>query len=260
MRKLSQPPKLADLFARYLDRQAAAQIVGLGFGPSSGDVVPHEAVPAQPIDPRLAWDEALTAVHYYSPTVKVPGEQPPADWSSLVSTAEPLVALPFCVGNFPQLVRSLQPLLHMEGWPSLQGATWRALPAPGLIEWACEVAHKDSVPQRLLAAGTLRLARQFDHAAKLLERPGADLSAQWQAAWANEKASLAWHRGHWEEAAKAWGSQPQSIPVQFNRGMSALFLGRPSDARASLAQAASLIPETDGWHHLARLYLAVAES
>jgi len=53
---------------------------------------------------------------------------------------------------------------------------------------------------------------------------------------------------------------PDSVPILFNRGMAALFLDRPADARAALRTAVEKIPESSGWHHLGRLYLALAES
>ncbi len=42
-------------------------------------------------------------------------------------------------------------------------------------------------------------------------------------------------------------------------GMAALFLGQSAEARTSLGQAAAQLPEVGAWHHLARLYLALAE-
>src|SRR5581483_2619950 len=51
---------------------------------------------------------------------------------------------------------------------------------------------------------------------------------------------------------------PESVPVLFNRGMAALFLGRPAEAREDLRRAVGRLPEPDGWHHLGRLYLALA--
>ena len=41
--------------------------------------------------------------------------------------------------------------------------------------------------------------------------------------------------------------------------MAALFLGRPAEARAPLGQAIPRLPEDNSWHHLARLYLTLAE-
>jgi hypothetical protein len=45
---------VTELFRQYLRRQMAAHAEGLGFADPDGLVVPHEAVPVQPVDPRLA--------------------------------------------------------------------------------------------------------------------------------------------------------------------------------------------------------------
>jgi hypothetical protein len=55
-----------------------------------------------------------------------------------------------------------------------------------------------------------------------------------------------------------WQAQEASVPVLFNRGMAALFLGRAAQAREPLTQAVAGLPETSAWHHLAQLYLALA--
>ncbi len=75
---------------------------------------------------------------------------------------------------------------------------------------------------------------------------------------ANEEAALAWHRGQTEEALAAWQAQKASVPVLFNRGMAALFLGRSAEAQASLTEAVTQLPDTSAWHHLGHLYLALA--
>ena len=111
----------------------------------------------------------------------------------------------------------------------------------------------------LLAAGILRLGRQFDDAAELLGRHQASTPADWQAARANEEGALAWHRGEVEEAVTLWQQQPPSAPVLFNRGMAALFLGKPAEARPLLAEAVAQLSEQSGWHHLGHLYLALAD-
>ena len=227
-------PELAELFANYLHRQAVAHDAGWLAAEPSGEVVPYDAVPVQSLDPRLAWDEAMAAAEYLqTPVAKVTRPKPP-DWAGLVSGQEPVLALPFCLGNFPQMVRNLSPLLHPESL-ALPRRLAARMTAPGLLEWADRLATTGAEPQPLLAAGVL------------------------DAALANEEAALSWHRGRTDEAARAWQAQPESVPVLFNRGMAALFLGRPAEARSSLGQAAASLPESSGWHHLARLYLAVAE-
>jgi hypothetical protein len=41
--------------------------------------------------------------------------------------------------------------------------------------------------------------------------------------------------------------------------MAALFLDEPQKARASLVKAVEHIPDSSAWHHLGRLYLALAD-
>jgi hypothetical protein len=220
-----------------------------------GEVVPFEAAPAQPIDPRLAWDEALACARCFQPAADLRPLRVPPDWPSLVAGHEPLTALPFCLGNFPQLVRDLHALLH--GTPAAPRAVAR--PVPTVAEWAAQEAQKRQFPQALLTVAVLRLARQYDSAADLLRQLRDEAPAGWQAAWANEEAALAWHRGQADEAVRLWQGQPDSAPVLFNRGMAALFTGRPDEARAALGGAVEQLPEDGTWHHLGRLYLALAE-
>jgi hypothetical protein len=244
------PPTLADLFRQFLQRQSAAHAEGLGYAEPGDAAVPHDAVPVQPVDPQLAWNDALAAARHFQPDAR--DWAVPPDWPGLVGAQEPAVALAFCLGNFPQLVRNLHPLLSAEP-PALRPGPTAPLAVPGLLEWA---GRTRAFPQALLAAGMLRLARQHDAAAGLL---AADAPAAWQAARANEQAALAWHRGEAERALALWDSQSDSVPVLFNRGMAALFLGRRAEARDPLSRAVAALPETDAWHHLACLYLALAE-
>jgi tetratricopeptide (TPR) repeat protein len=256
----TQPPQpaLVDLLTHYIQRQAAAHGDGLGVT-VGGDVVPFEAVPAQPVDPRLAWDEALAAARHYRPASETRSWKAPAEWPTLVAGREPLTALAFCLGNFPQLVRDLSPLLHATDLKTLRQPPSSPAPVPLVREWVERVIAEGRHGESLLAAATLRLAGQFDPAADALERLRQDLPAAWTAALANEAAALAWHSGRAEEAARLWHKQPASVPVMFNRGMAALFMGKAADARPALRQAAEKLPDDGSWHHLARLYQALAE-
>jgi tetratricopeptide (TPR) repeat protein len=253
----SVPPSLAELLTRYLQEQASAHAAGLAFA-ETGAVVPHEAAPVQPIDPKLAWDEALAAARCFRPG-RPASLTAPADWPALVAAREAETGLPFCVGNFPQLVRDLLVLLQTADLASLPAAPGRPLSLPALREAAEALPHQAEPLQVLATVGTLRLAREFDRAAELLSRHGLAAPADWQPCWANERAALAWHRGQREEAAALWQIEPDSVPVRFNRGMAALFLGRPVEARSHLSAAVQQLPAASGWHHLGRLYLALAE-
>jgi hypothetical protein len=255
----TDPPKtLADLTAEYLGRQAAAHADGVGFAEPAGDVVPFDAVPAQPVEPRLAWGEACQALRHFAPGGAAAAVKAPADWAGLVANREPLTALPFCLGNYPQLVRDLHPLWRGGSLRALLTPV-RPLAAPGVVDWASRALAEGRSAQALLGAGVARLAGDLEAAGRLLDDCRANLPPAWQAAAANEEAALAWHRGDAEAALAAWGAQAESVPVLFNRGVAALFLDRPGEARPPLARAAQQLAEDDAWHHLARLYLALAE-
>jgi hypothetical protein len=241
---------LAELFRNYLRRQAAAQAAGLGYAEPSDEVVPYESVPVQPVDPRLAWDDAVAVVPHLA--AALPALAVPPDWPALVAAQEPVVAVAFSLGNFPQMVRTLHPLLGGGDLAALRAVPARPASMPALIEWA----RRSRGAQGLLAAGVLRLAGQFDAAEVVLR--GTDVPAPWEALRANEAAALDWHRGRADEALASWQAQPASVPVLFNRGMAALFLGKVGDAHAALTEAVGRLPETSAWHHLGQLYLALA--
>lgn len=251
------PQSLAEMFKRYLQQQASAHCEGFGTL-AAGEVVPFEAAPVQPIDPRLAWEEAVAAARYYATKVNEKALCVPPDWGVLTTAQEPALALPFCLGNYPQMVRDLRGLLQATD-SATQAASARPLSAPATSEWAADLARRKAFPQALLGIAALRLARQYDEAEGLAEQLQAGCPSEWRPALANERAALAWQRGRREEAAGQWRSLDASVPVLFNRGMAALFLGHPKEARTWLLQAVGQLPEESGWHHLARLYLALAE-
>ncbi len=250
-------PALADLLAGYLQRQTAAQAEGLGTADTQ-EVVPHEAGPVQPIDPKLAWTETLEVLPFYSSNGEVRPLKAPPDWPVLVAGLEPQVAVAFCLGNFPQLVRNLQPLLHGKDLGQLKPSTGRPLAVSALETWSAQTSKQHRFPECLLALAGCRLARQFDRADALAAEQK-EIPAEWKVAWENERAALLWHRGQAAEALKMWQSQESSVPVLFNRGMASLFLNKRPAARSCLNQAVSQIPEASSWHHLGRLYLALAE-
>jgi tetratricopeptide (TPR) repeat protein len=252
----SVQPTLGNLLALYMERQKEARSLGLDVGDQSGDVVPHEVGPVQPIDARLAWDEAQAVLSFYAETTKRPLQAPP-QWSHVVAAHEPATALPFAVGNFPQLVRNFQALTNTADLATLRPTASRPVHAPTLVEWADKQAETAQFPRALMALGALRLAKQFEAADALIAVADANVPAEWKAAWANERAALAWQRGNYQEAMANWESQTPSTPVLFNRGMAALFCGHPAAAKPALEKAAANLPETGAWHHLACLYLTM---
>jgi tetratricopeptide (TPR) repeat protein len=246
-------PDLARLLAQYLKREAAS-------APASaclpGEVVPHEASLAQPLDPRLAQEGAASVFRYYQPESPSLGVQFPPEWQSLVANVEPQLGVPFAAGNFPQLVRDLQSLFRGHDNAGANSNPAAGSPAGSLMNWA---ARQQEPFGQLLAAGLLRLGRYFPQADETLARAERRLPRELLPALTNERAALAWHRGETEQAAELWMHQPPGVPSLFNRGMAALFLGRAAEARPPLRQVVAQIPEADPWHHLGQLYLALAE-
>jgi tetratricopeptide (TPR) repeat protein len=241
---------VADLLTRYLERQTESASQGLGFA-DLGDATPYDATPMQPVEPRQAWQDAVAVAHSL-PTPATTWDVPPA-WPTLVAQQEPAVAIAFSLGNYPQIVRHVHPLLSGEP-TALRQETSQPAPAPDLIVWVGQ-AKTDSA--RLLAAGVLRLARHFDRAAELLDSVH---DSAWSAARDNEAAALAWHRGQPEKALSLWLAQEPRPAVLFNRGMALLFLGHKAEAVEPLAAAVAALPETSAWHHLASLYLTLARA
>jgi hypothetical protein len=245
------PLPLAELFTRYLDRQVDAQARGLVHAGSGGEVEPYDTGPILPVDARLAWSNAVAAC----PDTPAAGWPVPPEWAALVAGQEPAVAVPFCLGNFPQLVRDLHSLVAGTD-PLAARKPVRPLATDNLAAWA---RRQKSYPDTLLAAGVLRLAQHFDAAEAALGREE-DAPSRWRPARANEAAALAWHAGRHAEALAMWQAQPASVPVLFNRGMALLFLGRPAEARGPLSEAVAGLPETSAWHHLGKLYLTLADA
>ena len=247
-------PSLQDLAARLLAGQIGAHASGLAaFEPN--EVTPYEAGPVQPINPETAWREAVVALTYCG-VQEVPAAPP--HWPHLVANHEPVVALAFCVGNFPQLVRNFHQILQSRELTSLRPVAGRPTLAPQVSAWAEQCAANPEFPKALVALGALRLAKQFDEADRLVAALDSAVPAEWQAAWDNEKAALAWHRGDMLAALTAWRGMSPSLPVRFNMAMAELFSGDAAAARVRLTDVVREMPESSAWHHLARLYLTLA--
>lgn len=238
-------PDLETLLSGYVRRQAEAEAMGLGRGDGL-EVTPYEAGPVQAIEPRVAWEEGCVALASFGkPATNL---KAPAGWVNLVTQAEPRVAIAFCVGNYPQLVRDFHALLGQADLTSLRPTTGAALSIPSLLEWA---EKSTEYPRVALAMAACRLSNQF----AMAERLGLNtVPAEWRAVHANEMASLAWHQGKCDEAIDRWASQETSLPVRFNLAMARLFSGGGANVRADLEAVMAELPERSAWHHLARVY------
>lgn len=255
-REISEQPRLTELAARYLNEQVQAHDAGFDLHDSGSEVVLFEAGPVQAVDPRTAWKEAQASLALFDSQLPNPVAVP-SFWGQLVASQEPAVALAFCGGNYPQLMRDWHLLLREDDLARLCPSGGAPLPL-SLEDWIKPIAAGAQFPDAILALGCLRLARQFDMAAELVQSLTARTPASWQAAWLNELAALDWHQGHHAEAIASWDRQAPAVPVLFNRGMAALFLGKKNVAENAFLQANAKLPESSSWYHLGQLYRTFA--
>ena len=251
------PPSIAQLTASYLGRTQDAETLAAAAD-ALGEVEPHEVTIGYRAEPRLAWHESLQVLTAFGrKTETIPA---PADWGSLVARQDGVAALPFCLGNYPQRVRDLGNLLQTGSLGDLLSGRSENQPvSSGLLNWGKRHVEAGDLPHVLIVAANYRAAGDFDRASATLEQLKSNLAAEWQPILANEEAALLWHRGEHAAAAVMWANLPDSIPVQFNRGMAELFLGRPGAAIEPLKAAIAGLPESSAWHHLASLYLGLSE-
>jgi len=256
-RSPSTPPTLAALTAGFLSRTEDAETL-TAAADALGDVQPHEVSVGYRAEPRLAWQESLEVLAAFGQKASpIPA---PADWGGLVARQDGLPALPFALANYPQRVRDLGTLLQTENLGDLLADPVETTPvSTGLLKWGSRHVQAGELPHALMAAANYRAGRDFDRATETLAGLKATVGTDWQPVLANEEAALLWHRGRYAEAADLWTTLSDSVPVRFNRGMAALFLGRPAEAREHLKAAVAGLADSSAWHHLASLYLTLAE-
>jgi tetratricopeptide (TPR) repeat protein len=233
-------PSLEDLMVRFLASRSDAAATAVE--PGEGDVEPHEVATGFRVDPWAAWKDATGELN----AAAVPL---PPDWATLVNQPSSTFAVPMAVGNFPQRVRDLHPLLAKFEPADLRPSNSQA-PMPGLSSLRSWI-KKNAETHPLVAAGLARLIGDYDTAERLLSSKDPEA--------ANERAALLWQRGRCGEALSAWNTMPETPTVLFNRGMALLFHGKTPEAKSALTKAAATLPEASGWNALARLYLALAE-
>lgn len=256
MDRSTRPPSIAALTAGFLGRTADAEALAAAAD-AIGEVEPHEVSIGFRAEPGLAWRESLEVLAAFGrSTSPIPA---PGDWGGLVVRQEAVAAMPFALGNYPQRVRDVGSLIGATDLGKLLPEKVESAPASiGLVKWGARHLQDGELPRSLIAAANYRAARDFTRAEEALKGLKVSAGAEWSAVVANEEAAILWHRGEYAKAADRWAKLSDSVPVQFNRGMADLFLGRPG-AVDHLRAAVAGLPDTSAWHHLASLYLALAE-
>lgn len=238
------PPSIAELTRGYLDRSSAQPSEA-----SDGLFEPYEVSASFRPEPRMAWNEAQVAFALFSTGVS---ETPiPTGWDGLVQRRDSIAAVACCVGNFPQMLQDMGPLMSIDNLTTLR-------PSPTSATGG-EPKANGTWSELVVRAGVARLEGDFDAADQLLNAAQSGSKGEVADLIANERAALAWHRGKCDEAIKIWSSLPESPAVALNRGMAALFSGKAADAVAPLKAALEGFSTESGWHHLASLYLALAQ-
>jgi hypothetical protein len=241
-------PSLAELFAGYLNQAEVTPVDA-----ASGVVEAYDAGLAHPVDAALAWRGALSCLAGIG---DLSGIERPPEWITLVQARDSYPAVAMAAGNYPQMLRDLPGLVQAENL-----ADFRAVPAPdqnlpGLSSWAGRTAQV-SFAGRMLAAGLLRLAGQFSAAKEFLS-DAAGLSKSQNQILQNERATLQWSLGNFDQASQVWHEHSQTPFGAFNLGMSELF-HKPGEALPHLQAAVGMLADDDPWRHLAGIYLALAE-
>lgn len=253
-------PSLQDLMVHFLATRSDAS-AGAVESVAEGEVEPFEVAAGFRVDPRAAWTDAVAAIN---PGGNAPGSPVgplPTEWAALVSQPAAAFAVAMAAGNFPQRVKDLQPLLAKFDPAELRpsGGLTPSSGLSGLRTWIARETKKRQPASTLLAAGVARSVGEFDWAGEILADAEPLCTGELRSAWENERAALLWQRGECDAALAAWDAMADTPATLFNRGMANLFLGKLDTAKGLLTKAVAALPESSGWHALARLYLAVAE-
>lgn len=230
-------PRWQDLLTRVIQQDHPEN--------STSEVELYQAQPALGLDLGMAWNEALLPGTLLSEEEPPVSARFPSAWNAArnVSLAAPF---PCCIGLAPQFLQKIDYILD-----NASSFFQKELPTmPVGMTAEVTLDNKTTLSQLAIA----RLAGDFEQVHRLIpELDGEQLQK-------NEHAAQLWLAGKREEARHAWDSLDGKHPViGFNQGLAALAHGDVARGRKCLTAAAKGFDESTGWHHLAELYLAVAQ-
>jgi tetratricopeptide (TPR) repeat protein len=245
------PPTIDSLMVGFLNRNEEND----SLSDLQGEVEPHEVSVGFRFEPRSAWHESLGILKLFGASTAISA---PSEWASLVARSEAVAGLPMALGNYPQRVRDVSKLLGKSDLTSLISRNESRPASASLRSWARGMEAKGAV-ETLIAVGVLRFAGDLREAEELFLKLKTNATPEFATQIENEQAGILWQQGKTEAAISIWRELPDSAPVLFNRGMAALFLNQKSEARECLKKVLNLLPDSNSWHHLAGMYLALAE-
>ncbi|HQR42685.1 MAG TPA: hypothetical protein PLX97_08370 [Gemmatales bacterium] len=230
-------PRWQDLLTKLLHQEHVDEPVS--------EVEPYQAQPALGLDLGLAWNDAvlpglLLADGELRLASRYPGAWAAARHQALTGP------FPCCIGLAPQFLQSIQGILN-------NATAFLQQPVVNQTgNMTAEQTLDNKTPLSQLAIA--RLAGDHGKAAELIPQLDGELLQQ------NERAAQLWLEGDRVAARQQWDSLDDSQPViAFNQGLAALVAGDTRRGRECLTRAAKGFSDTTGWHHLAELYLALAQ-
>jgi tetratricopeptide (TPR) repeat protein len=258
------PPPLPHLLTNYLKRLQMVQVLeGCSCASGDSEVEPYHPGEVNLLEPRTALEDALASANWLleeaSERAQFQARQMRdlPNWSIIVRRVEPMPFVPMALGYFPQLVRELSDV-SPETWQNWKPPVSN-LSSTGLWDWGELMLMHRRPAEALFAAAVLRLLGQTSEARQLFRAIKSQAPPSWRSLLANEDAALAWQEGDFQTALDIFNRLEPLPPINFNRGLSLLLLGRLRSAREALAQAAAALPGVSAWHHLAQLYCLLAE-
>ena len=229
-------PRWQDLLAKLLhqDHHESPQ----------SEVELYQAQPALGLDLAMAWNEAMLPGVLLAEVEPKMKSRFPAAWNAArnLSLAAPF---PCCVGMAPQFLQKIDGILDNADVFFQQEVT---LPTA----MSAEVNLENKSPLSQLAVA--RLAGDVALSNRLINELDGELIQK------NEQAAQLWLSGNRADARQIWDDLETENPViAFNQGLAALAAGDREHGRERLNVAVQGFEESTGWHHLAELYLAIAQ-
>ena len=244
-------PNLDDLMARFLASAGGTEIDAA----LESEVEPHEVIGGFRAAATQLWREGL-AVFAGVTTEKV---TTPPEWAGFAAL-ETHKSSPFAAGLFPQSLREISPLLTGGELTSLK-PTGKPAPIPGfsaLRSWCQKNLSQGHAATLLVTSGILAGLGDFTQAKAALLAAEPLCDGPLRALWHNQHAAVLWMSGEVSQAVAAWEQAEACVPARFNLGMANLLTGNKPVVVQHLTVAATSLPDSSGWCHLARLYLALA--
>ncbi|HQR07804.1 MAG TPA: hypothetical protein PLN21_13335 [Gemmatales bacterium] len=210
----------------------------------ASEVELYQAQPALGLDLGIAWSEALLPGQLLAEEEPRVSARFPASWNAArhVTLAAPF---PCCIGMAPQFLQKIDAIME-------NAEAFFQQETVGMPMLSADITLDNKTPLSQMAIA--RLAGDANQIERLIPQLDGELLQK------NERAAQLWFAGRLDEAREAWDNLDGENPViAFNQGLAAMATGDVERGRECLAIAVEGFPESTGWHHLAELYLAVAD-